>query len=547
MILAITVNSTYDWNLFAFFITLVPIILYAEIHYRLPFFSGFLYKKQPEIIFDTPFRIQTSDLPIILFIKDANRFPIHLTSVRIVIKSPVNGEILNEYQYREEIDITDRWFVKFYPIDAAKYKDEELQVECQAMIRIGKKSATITNDNYRTVSHADFKVYIDSEPLPAPNGWIWGDLHCHSSWTEDQVEFGFPAENIEQMALSMGISFCGLVEHSYDLDDMDGSWTNKDPNIHKWNFSRQGIGQLNSNTDRFLIIPGEEISTDNGLGKNVHMIVLNDDQYYPGDGDALEKSIAKTSELYYGKILDRIPEKAFAFAAHPYADPPFFHKLGLKRYLWNHMDSHARLSGLQFMNGIIDGEFKIGKHEWIRQLLRGKRVYVYAGNDSHGNFNRYRQIFLPMILLNEKSTQIFGEHRTGVFASLFGGVDQLTDRLKNGQVIVTNGPFINLVANDQKDDNFYIGDVSVSPLSRATISAISSRYFGNLKKIRLIVGDIDNQQEWIYKTIESLSAFTRKSLTVPLENLPRRGYLRTEVTTQKDKFAITNPIRFGNF
>ena len=54
-------------------------ILYAETHYRLKFVSPLYYKKVPEIIADIPIRIianKTTNLPILLVVKDADRYPI---------------------------------------------------------------------------------------------------------------------------------------------------------------------------------------------------------------------------------------------------------------------------------------------------------------------------------------------------------------------------------------------------------------------------------------------------------------------------------------
>ncbi|MFA4839393.1 MAG: hypothetical protein WC703_07960 [Candidatus Neomarinimicrobiota bacterium] len=522
----------------------LPVFMYAEIHYRLPFFKGFLYRKQPEIIFDTPHRIESDGLPVLLMIKDADRYPVKLLGVTVTIKSPVSGKALAEKSWDENIDISQKWFVRIYDLDVHSWKDERILVECQAVVQIRNQVITVKNDNYRTVSHADFSVFIDSEPLPAPDGWIWGDLHCHSSWTEDQVEFGVPADAIEPIALPMGISFCALAEHSYDLDDLEGTWTEQDPNLLKWKISRETIRELNARYSNFRIIPGEEVSTDSGIGKNVHMVVLNDDRYYPGEGDALEKSLAKASELYYGRILESVQEKALVFAAHPYADPPFFHELGLKRGAWNYWDSHRNLAGLQFMNGIMDGEYEHGKREWIRQILRGRHSYVYAGNDSHGNFNRYRQIFMPMFCMNEKSTQKFGEHRTGVKASVTEDADSLTAHLKNGQVIATDGPFANISILDSTGREFNIGENAGSPQS-ISVQAISSRYFGNLRHICLYLGDIEHRRENPYRIFSSLSAFSRKTISLPLENLPAHGYFRAEVETNQNKIALTNPIWFG--
>ena len=59
--------------------------LYPEIHYRFRAFPFSLYfRKQPEIIADAPFRLEPgSDLPILLLVKDADRYPLLIDSVKI--------------------------------------------------------------------------------------------------------------------------------------------------------------------------------------------------------------------------------------------------------------------------------------------------------------------------------------------------------------------------------------------------------------------------------------------------------------------------------
>jgi len=423
-------------------------------------------------------------------------------------------------------------------------KDHWLEIECIATVKIKNHVHIVKNDNYSTLSNGNFKTYIDSEPLPSPAEWIWGDLHSHSSWTEDQVEFGIPAENISTLAKPMGISFCALTDHSYDLDDLPDYWTKNDSELKKWKKSRKQIKLLNNNIDNFLIIPGEEVSVDNGLGKNVHMAVLNSSKFYFGNGDGFEKLISKASINHYARILDNLPKDSMAFAAHPQAKPPILQKFFIKRGVWNQWDSHQKLSGYQIMNGSLKEDFINGKKKWIQQILKGKKKYIYAGNDSHGNFNRFRQVKLPMWKLHERNYQIFGEHLTAVKSTITRGVENLLDDIKNGQVIISNGPFVNFTIHDDSNHKALIGEELLSIPTKSNITSISTKFFGILKNVKIILGDIDKRQEIVYHNI-SISGHSRKTLSVQLNNLPDRGYFRVEVFTQKDKFALSNPIWYS--
>ena len=524
---------------------LLPIFLYAEIHYHLPFFAGRLYKKQPEIIFDLPYRIQRDFLPVMLLIKDSGRYPVNLVKVTLILKCPRTKRVLQKYSFSENLTISKKWFTKIYNINVNQFKDQWLEIECIASVKIREHYHVIKNDNYPTLSNGNFKTYIDSEPLPAVDEWIWGDLHCHSSWTEDQVEFGIPAEKISTLAVPMGISFCALTDHSYDLDDLPDSWIKTDPELTKWKKSRKQIKSLNNNSDNFLIIPGEEVSVDNGLGKNIHMAVLNSSKFYFGSGDGFEKLISKASENHYAKILDNLPKVSMAFAAHPQAKPPFLQKFLIKRGVWNQWDSHRRLSGYQIMNGSLKEDFINGKKNWIQQILKGKKKFIYAGNDSHGNFNRFRQVKLPMWKLHERNYQIFGEHLTAVKSTTTHGVGNLLDDLKKGQVIISNGPFINFTIQDDSKHKAPIGEELLSIPTKSNIAAISTKFFGGLKNIELILGDIKHRKEFIFSSITLNPGCFRKIFSLKLDNLPDKGYFRMEVHTQKDKFALSNPIWYS--
>lgn len=525
---------------------LLTIFLYAEIHYHFPIFHGRLYRKQPEILFDAPYRIQTDSLPILLLIKDAHWFPVTLKEVQINIKYPQTREVLLQSIFPENCTISDQWFNRIYSFNMADFRGQYVEIECIAIVKIGKRNIVVKNDNYPNLSHKNLVTYIDSEPLPCEYGWVWGDMHCHSAWTEDQVEFGIPAEVISTMAKPMGLSFSALTDHSYDLDDLADSWNKIDPELRKWKNSRQQIDTLNKKTDGFCLIPGEEVSVDNGLGQNIHMVILNYSKFIPGDGDGFENILSKASEHHYSHILDDLPETALAFAAHPKTQPPFIQRILIKRGIWNKWDSHhPHLSGYQIINGIIGQDFYKSKKFWIQHLLKGSRAYIYAGNDSHGNFNRFRQVKFPQLKMHEHSYQIFGEFLTCIKLTDTLGVKTLIDDLKSGAVIVSNGPYVSLTIRDKHNKPAHIGEILSSVPIEATIAAQSSKFFGNLRAIKLILGNIKQQQEIMYHNLTSISGCLRKTFSITLADLPETGYFRVEISTHKEKIALTNPIWFN--
>ena len=517
-------------NLMAILITLIPILLYAEMHYRLPSFKGRLYKQEPEILFDLPYRIQGDTIPVLLLVKDADRFPIQIRQVEIRILSPTDQQLLATFTDNETYLVEQKWFSRIFQLDAAPFKNESIWIDCHVRINLKNKLKTIKNDNYRTLSQAPFRTFIDSEPLPSPNGWLWGDLHCHSSFTEDQVEFGIPPERIQPLAQALGLSFCALTEHSYDLDDYPDSWTENDPNLTKWHDFQSTIHQLNHDHQDFLILAGEEVSVDNGFGQTVHLAVINDPKFHFGTGDGMEAKLGRMTEYHYATILNEISPHTLVFAAHPVTRQPFSHRLILRRGIWNCRDLHPALNGFQILAGTNNQEeVKAGKALWIRQLLRGQKQYIYAGNDAHGNFNRFRQIQTPLLKMHEHNNQIFGYNLTGVKATLPMQPDKLVESLKSGSVFTSNGPFLDIHSEDSH---------------ALSLTAKSSQFFGTLQKISIIAGDFNQQTEFTHKIINCHSGEYNISMRLELGDLQTVGYVRAEVTTRKDKFALTNPVWF---
>ena len=61
---------------------------YAETHFRLPGIPSRYFQKAPEIIFDLPYRcVLGKQIPLFLFVKDADQFPIKLCNIEVSIKN----------------------------------------------------------------------------------------------------------------------------------------------------------------------------------------------------------------------------------------------------------------------------------------------------------------------------------------------------------------------------------------------------------------------------------------------------------------------------
>jgi hypothetical protein len=514
--------------------------LYAELHYPLPVLRGILYKKEPEIIFDTPFRVQSDHLPVLLLIKDAHWFPIGLLRVEIQLLSS-RQQLIQRFSFEENLAINAKWFGREYHLDIKNLKGQTVLVHCQATVQVGRKVRQVINDNYPQVSHAPFTVYLDPEPLPTVDGLIWGEMHAHTRWTEDQVEFGVPPEHYPSLGKAMGLHFTAILEHSYDLDDRLDSWTKTDPALPKWHEYQATIAALNRQNPDFCLIPGEEVSVDNGLGENVHLGVVNSPQFFWGMGDCLERRFGYPSELHYRTVVEQLEDDALAFAAHPFYKPPLSHRLIIRRNVWNYHDRLGTLMGFQLINGKLSPDVFECLAVWRQTLLEGYHFRLLAGNDAHGNFNRFRQLIIPFFKMHEKASQIYAEFITGVAAPKQLNPSSLVQALKTQPLIVSNGPALTLKIAAGGTEAA-IGAELVGKPQRLHYHFCSSNYLGHLKNLRIFLGNLVDRQELLFKEFDYASGMSRVQQTISLADLPARGYFRAEGQTRTGKVVFTNPV-----
>jgi len=521
------------------------LLLYAETHYKFKGIYSRLKKSEPEIIADVPHRLEPGHrLPVLILIKDAHLYPIELLNIEIRISK---GKIIKQLEEAFNETISDPLWTKVLQVTLPEEANGAILVDVIITIQVNGKTRQYHNDNYRISSHQPYRLIVDNEPLPATPHWYFGDMHYHSAFTSDQVEFGAPLDATVQMARAMGLHFFAVTDHSYDLDDRIDDYLTNDPNIPKWHRLWQECQGINEREKDFVVLPGEELSAGNRKNENVHLLILNNREFFAGSGDSAERWLRTKPEHQIHDVLNALSNQALAFAAHPEIVPPLLQKLLIRRGKWQQTDyDHPGLNGLQIWNGRKDVFFECGIKKWVELLLEGRNISIVAGNDAHGNFARFRQIGLPFFTLRENDRdEIFARARTGVFIKDEFTYNNLIEALKKGRIIVTDGPFADISLSDGNGRQFFPGEVCNSSKVTLDVRVVSSKHFGAMKEIDLFIGDIEQKKETRKPIPVVPSGSYNLSTRINLEQLPHHGYIRLEVTssTQVETFrCLTNAI-----
>ncbi len=519
--------------------------LYAEIHYRFPGVFSRLFKKEPEIITDVPHRLEPGKkLPVLLFVKDADKYPVILKKMNVDVyvkdkKYTIFNHIFNGEKIQTQF--ADFLFQAGLP-DVTGPVRADIVVEYE----INGKIRTCHNDNYAKTSHEPFTVLVDENPLPKSENWYYGDLHYHSFLTSDQVEFGAPLHVTAKMADAMGIDFVAVTDHSYDLDDRWDDYLQNDDSLPKWNYLQETVQKINSEQKKPLLLAGEEVSVGNCQNKNVHMLVIKDKQFYPGKGDSAEKWLKTEPDMSVTEICQKSVE-SMAVAAHPEITPPFLQRLLIRRGKWQYNDyTVPGLDGLQIWNSEKDRAFRKGIKVWTRLLLDGYRLSIYAGNDAHGSFGRFRQIKTPFTSMKEGIFELFGKAKTIVLVKNGFTLENIISALKKGRCVITDGPFAEFQLLDDNKNVFEIGDCFSQKQGKLVLNVLSTPAFGKIDKVVLYTGSCRTKKETrtYLNDLNTPGSYTFQ-YEIDLFDLPERGYLRIQVISSnhlQQYLCLTNPV-----
>ncbi len=527
-------------------------LLYAETHYRFRYAFSFLKKHEPELLADAPHRIEPQfPIPLLILSKDAHQFPCSLRQITVTL-SKEGAPFLTHTLLKEPVMLQDPWWWKMFSLPT-EGRSGWIELDVVMELEANGKRRTYRNDNYRSSSHNPLRVFVANEPLPRFEGMYFGDCHTHSTYTNDQVEYGSPLLASVELCKRMGLSFFCVTDHSYDLDDRLDSYLVNDPTLPKWKAFQKEVESINSSMKDFVVIRGEEVSCRNHREKNVHLVVLGNRRYLPGSGDSAERWLRTRSELSIPDILAQLEELCVPIGAHPCEPVPILQKILLGRDQWTSEDfQHERLVGIQFANGGIDTGFRKGYTTWIRLLLSGKRIFAFGGNDAHGNFNRFRQLRIPFVILEETDRQLFGRFRTGVFLEGPLSEEALLKALQQGHCIVTDGPVLNLRLHQDAVITRIGSTLSLSRQQRLEMAFRSTAEFGALDRITVFRGLLGAEAEKVLYQTPALKNQMEFVTTLEIPAGERRAfYLRAEVWTNgqtaydgKPHWALSNPIWF---
>jgi len=526
------------------FLETIPLIgLYAESHFRFKIPFSRYFQREPELIFDTPWRLEPGQTAtLFLVIKDAHLYPVTLNSVRIT--ALMDEQVVHVWDWSLDQKIEDYHTSLDFHLSDVELPFGEIDIIPSLNYSIRGKAKQIVVDNYRQLSKPPLRVTIAEEPLPNIEGWYSGETHLHSSLTDDQVEFGASLDQTRKGALLCGLDFVTTTDHSYDLDDMPDNYLENDPELLKWKSSRKQIAAMNTETS-LTMIPAEEISVANKRGDTVHLLHYNDPEYFPGSGDSGENWPSLNSELTIDDVLSHRSNNTVSVAAHTGYKFTRLQQLLLKRGFWESQDhDNSELDGVQILNGTPGSSgFQASRQLWIDALLRGKHLAVFGGSDAHGNFNRNWHVKLPPLLLGMSEDQILGQVRT-LIQSKSNGVPDLIEGMKARRTALTTGPVGDLMLTHDTETVGIGETLSLLHDSEIMITLIgqSTDEFGAELDVALYWGDLVQGEESILHHEVDLQK--RFNIQVPFTPATD-GYLRMEISSEGSRWPgvyVSSPI-----
>ena len=409
---------------------------YAETHFKFKLPWSLLYKPWPEIIFDAPFQFVPGVEPYLwIVVRDADHFPTTIKNAEIVLKSRTQNAqhdalLLQDAQQKQDapqpdivinrdlnIEVCSQ--MKFIPLALGKIPAGTYEAHCKLTVEREGKSQTFERWNLPRLKPVPLRFKVLNEMPPIAPGYAAGEMHCHTHYSADHVEYGATPEVLQLAAKAVGLDFVNCTDHAYDFAFTQEDYTKEaDSPVPRFQKLREEIAALpvkdENGGDMPLMLAGEEVSAGNSKGENVHMTVLAPEGYLPGLGDCGRYWLENRPTRSIKQILNMT--EAHCFAAHPFQQMGLLEKFVFRRGYWKPEDLQLKnkhsIRGLQFWNGIRDEGFKLGREFWINELGKGNYLLPIGGNDAHGDLNSMTAVDLPLISLKHTRAHTFGNVRT---------------------------------------------------------------------------------------------------------------------------------------
>jgi hypothetical protein len=417
------------------------VIPYAEQHFkfRLPWSS--LSRPRPEMIVDAPCQVALGrKAPLWLVVRDAHLYPRRLREVRVTVR--VGGQLHRQDQ-KFDLELNAPFHFITLPWPGPEISGENLvDVVFQVEDRKGRREV-FKNHSLPGLPDSSLRVLRMGTDSPLPKGWACGDLHCHTNWSQDPVEFGGDPQMMREAANALGLDFFAATDHSYDFAwDASDYTVATDPEKAFARFRQSLPPDLQGEA---VVLPAEEVSCGNHRGENVHLLVMDHPEYLPGQGDGGRRWFKNKPDLSLPEILARtLASGAPTFAAHPLPGITGLQRKIFRRGDYHPEDMHPGLTGLQFWNGHTGKDFQQGKDFWVRQAMSGNVMRPAAGNDAHGDLNRATYVQIPLFRLGISTRHRFGFARSCLFLGEGVGVERTTVRqaMKDAPIFLTDGPYL---------------------------------------------------------------------------------------------------------
>jgi hypothetical protein len=351
------------------------------------------------------------------------------------------------------------------------------------------------------------------------------------------------------MTKANGLNFCAVTDHSYDLACTVGNYLKPDPTLDRWRLFR---AEFDKNNDfQSIVIPGEEVSCLNSHGEVVHLCGLNLREFIPGNLDGARKGRNRDPQISLADAIKKIHDQGgIAIAAHPGSRMGFMQRLLLTRGNWSLPDLMQSVDGMQIMNNGISSMLDRGKVLWKNMLHKGSKVPLIAGNDAHGDFNRYRAITTPFLNISDRLDRFFGNGKTGIYGQP-GTIPEILDAIRQGKTFITTGPFLSLSITGKPSGDQAISYSPISPeINRIFIHVRSTAEFGRINEIKVLAGKNEGFEEFVVFS-RNYNNENRFSIDAEIDiNSLKKGmiYLRAEAMCNSPQkipsMAFTSPVYF---
>ena len=399
---------------------------YAETHFKFKLPWSLLYKPWPEIIVDAPFQFVPGVEPMLwIVVRDANRFPTTLRTIDILLKRTVEGVHAADISIQKNLETEVCEQMQFIPVPLGEIPAGSYEVHCKLTVERNGETRTFQRWNLPRLKPKPLRFKVLNEFPPIAPGYVAGEMHCHTHYSADHVEYGATPEVLQLAGKAVGLDFVSCTDHAYDFAFTQDDYTKEaDSPVPRFQKLREEIATLPSKDENGKPLPfmlaGEEVSAGNSKGENVHVTVMAPEGYIPGLGDCGRYWLDNKPTRTIKQVLQMTD--AHCFAAHPFQQMGLLEKFIFRRGYWTPEDLQINkksnekrsIRGIQFWNGVRDEGFKLGREFWINELGKENYLLPIGGNDAHGDLNGMTAVDLPLISLKHTRAHIFGNVRTVV-------------------------------------------------------------------------------------------------------------------------------------